>query len=55
MLKSILDFLATGVLLIVGYLIYFVSVAILTVILGIPIAFGIHITTQFINLLFNGV
>jgi len=55
MLKSFLDFFATGALVVTGYLIYFVSAVIITVILGIPIAFGIKIIMEVMNILFNGV
>lgn len=55
MLKSFMDFLATGALVITGYLLYFVSVAVITVILGIPVAIGIKVIIEFMNILFNGV
>lgn len=55
MLKSFMDFMATGALVITGYLLYFVSVTIITIILGIPVAIGIKIIIEFINIIFNGV
>lgn len=55
MLKSFMDFLATGALMIIGYLIYFISAVTITVILGIPIAFGMKIIMEVMNILFNGV
>lgn len=55
MIKSFLDFFTTGALVIIGYFIYFVSAVIITVILGIPIAFAIKIIVEIMNILFNGV
>lgn len=55
MLKSFMDFLATGAVVVVGYFVYFVTAFIITIIIGLPIAFGINTLIDIVNLLFAGV
>lgn len=52
MIKSILEFLATGITVIAGYIIYCVATVILTILVGLPIAAGIKIILDFIGILF---
>jgi hypothetical protein len=54
MYKHITQSIVTLMTLIVGYLLYFVSAAIITFIFGFPIAIGIHTIIRGIELLFNG-
>lgn len=54
MLKSFMEFLATGAVVIVGYFIYFVTIFVSTVIIGLPIAIGVKTLIDIINLLFTG-
>ena len=49
-----MEFLATGAVVIVGYFIYFVTIFISTVIIGLPIAIGVKTLIDIINLLFTG-
>lgn len=55
MLKSFMEFLATGAVVVVGYFVYFVTSFIITIIIGLPIAFGIKTLIDIVNLLFAGV
>ena len=55
MLKSFMEFLVTGAVVIVGYFVYFVTAFIITIIIGLPIAFGIKTLIDIVNLLFAGV
>jgi len=55
MLKSFMEFLATGAIVIVGYFVYFITAFIITIIVGLPIAFGINTLIDIVNLLFTGV
>ena len=55
MLKSFMEFLATGAVVVVGYFVYFVTAFIITIIIGLPIAFGIKTLIDIVNLLFAGV
>lgn len=55
MLKSFMEFLATGAVVIVGYFVYFITAFIITIIVGLPIAFGINTLIDIVNLLFTGV
>lgn len=49
-----MEFLATGAIVIVGYFIYFVTIFATTVIIGLPIAMGIKILIDILNILFSG-
>jgi hypothetical protein len=51
--KSISEFLATGAVLIVSYLLYFVITVVITFVLGLPIALGIKMIIDFINIMFT--
>jgi hypothetical protein len=53
LLKSLGEFLATGAVLVVGYFLYFTSAAIITFILGLPIAFGVKMILTAINMMFT--
>lgn len=55
MLKSFMEFLITGAMVIVGYILYFISVFIITVLLGLPIVYGVKIIIDIINLFFGGI
>jgi len=55
MFKQISEFLITGVMLTVGYLLYFVAAVVTTFILGLPIGFGIYTINRALEILFNGV
>jgi hypothetical protein len=50
-----MEFLATGAVVVVGYFVYFVTSFIITIIIGLPIAFGIKTLIDIVNLLFAGV
>jgi uncharacterized membrane protein YccF (DUF307 family) len=54
MIKDIVEFVMTGIMVVVGYLLYFILASIATVLIGIPIGFGIHIINEMIKTLFNG-
>lgn len=54
MIKSFMEFIATGAVVIVGYFIYFVSIFILTVIIGLPIAMAIKILINMVGIIFTG-
>lgn len=55
MLKSLMEFLATGAIVIVGYFVYLVTAFMITVIIGLPIAVGIKTLIDVVNILFGGV
>jgi|688.fasta_scaffold512692_2 hypothetical protein len=52
-LKSLGEFLATGAVLIVSYVLYFVIMAITTFVLGLPIALGIKVILDFMKIMFT--
>ena len=52
-LKSFGEFLATGAVLVVSYVIYFVITAITTFVLGLPIALGIKVILDFMKIMFT--
>jgi hypothetical protein len=52
-LKSLGEFLATGAVLIVSYVFYFVIMAITTFVLGLPIALGIKVILDFMKIIFT--
>jgi hypothetical protein len=52
-LKSLGEFLATGAVLIVSYVLYFVIIAITTFVLGLPIALGIKVILDFMKIMFT--
>jgi hypothetical protein len=51
--KSFSEFLITGIVVIVSYIIYFVLGVVITFLLGLPIAFGIKMITDFISMIFG--
>ena len=53
MLKQIIEFLATGLVLIASYFLYFILAAISTFIVGLPIVFGIKLILQFVEVFFG--
>ena len=53
MIKSITDFLVTGIALIFAYIFYFVSVIIVTLLLGFPIAIGIKMILDILPIIFT--
>ena len=55
MLKSFLEFLVTGAMVVVGYTLYFISMFIITILLGLPIVYGIKIIIDIINVFFGGI
>ena len=52
-LKSLSEFLITGAALIVTYCIYFVSAAVATFVVGLPIALGVKMILDFMKILFT--
>jgi hypothetical protein len=52
-LKSLGEFLATGAVLIVSYVLYFVIMAITTFVLGLPVALGIKVILDFMKIMFT--
>jgi hypothetical protein len=52
-LKSLGEFLATGSVLIVSYVLYFVIMSITTFVLGLPIALGIKVILDFMKIMFT--
>jgi hypothetical protein len=52
-LKSLGEFLATGAVLIVSYVLYFAIMAITTFVLGLPIALGIKVILDFMKIMFT--
>jgi hypothetical protein len=50
-LKSLGEFLVTGIVFIISYVLYFVIGVMLTFILGLPIAFGIKMIIDFISII----
>lgn len=55
MLKSFLEFLATGMLVLTGYGMYFIVALVVTFILGLPIGLGIYLINDAVKYLFSGV
>lgn len=55
MLKEIADFISTGLSMIALYAVYFFAALFSTILLGIPIGFGVYYVIKFINYFFNGV
>lgn len=55
MLKSFLQFMGTGVVVIGGYATYFVAAALITFIVGLPIGLGVYLVNDAIKYLFSGV
>lgn len=53
MLKQIVEFLATGLVLIASYFLYFVLVVMATFVVGLPIVFGIKLILQFMGVFFG--
>ncbi len=54
MLKSFIEFLMTGVMLVIGYILYFVCMFLGTFIIGLPIAFGIKFLIDIVSVFFGG-
>lgn len=55
MIKSFLEFLATGALVITGYFTYFVVAVIATFVIGLPIGLAVYLIKDAITVLFSGV
>lgn len=53
MLKQLTEFLATGLILIGSYFLYFILAVIATFVVGLPIVFGIKLVLQFIEVFFG--
>jgi len=53
MLKQIIEFLATGLVLIGSYFVYFILAVMATFLVGLPIVFGIKLVLQFIEVFFG--
>jgi hypothetical protein len=51
--KSFGEFLITGIVVIISYIIYFVLGVVITFVLGLPIAFGIKMIIDFISMIFG--
>lgn len=54
MLKSFIEFLMTGAMLVIGYILYFVCMFLGTFIIGLPIAFGIKFLIDIVSVFFGG-
>ena len=54
MLKSFIEFLMTGVMLVIGYILYFICMFLGTFIIGLPIAFGIKFLIDIVSVFFGG-
>lgn len=54
MIKEMIEFMVTGIMVIVGYLLYCVSAVIVTFLIGMPIGIGIHLINELVKILFNG-
>jgi hypothetical protein len=54
MTKQISELIAAMMTVIVGYLLYFVAIAIITFVVGFPIGIGVYTITRGLELLFNG-
>jgi hypothetical protein len=54
MLKSFIEFLMTGAMLAIGYILYFVCMFLGTFIIGLPIAFGIKFLIDIVSVFFGG-
>lgn len=55
MIKSFLEFLGTGIFVIIGYITYFIVGVISTFMIGLPIGIGIYLINDAIKYLFSGV
>lgn len=53
MLKQIIEFLATGLVLIASYFLYFILAVMATFVAGLPIVFGIKLILQFMEVFFG--
>lgn len=53
MIKSFMEFLVTGLVVIVSYFVYFTVASILTFLLGLPIAIGIKVILDFMEIIFT--
>lgn len=53
MLKSFLEFLGTGVVVLSAYATYFIAATIITFIIGLPIGLGIYLINDAISALIN--
>ena len=53
MIKSFTEFLVTGMVVILSYFIYFVMASILTFLIGLPIAIGIKVILDFMQIIFT--
>jgi len=54
MIKSFMEFLKTGVIVMVGYFVYLITAFVVTIIIGLPIAIGIKTLIDAVNILFAG-
>jgi hypothetical protein len=54
MIKSATEFFATGILVVVFYTLYFITAAIATVFIGLPIGLGIKMIIDLIEIIYSG-
>lgn len=54
MIKSFMEFLATGAIVIVGYFVYLITAFIITIVIGLPVAIGVKTLIDLVNILFAG-
>lgn len=55
MLKAILEFIGTGIAVVVSYVIYFILAVVMTILIGLPIGVGIKLIYDTIASFFGGV
>lgn len=53
MIKQITEFLVTGIAVVTFYLLYFVTMVVLTVLLGLPISLGIKVIIDCMKVIFT--
>lgn len=53
MLKSIFDFILTGISVILTYVVYFIASFITTFIVGVPIGLGVRVVIDAVNMLYD--
>lgn len=53
MLKYLGEFILTGIVVIISYLLYFVMITIATFLIGLPIAIGVKVILDFMTILFG--
>jgi hypothetical protein len=53
MLKSIFDFILTGISVILTYVVYFIASFVTTFVVGVPIGLGVRVVRDAVNMLYN--